>query len=190
MKQQDRGSYRKKDSLVTEFRHSCLGRIIITAVILAILAVIAWMTKPSEQVMYDEMIDNIRECIEANDSINTDWIDDAVNNVGYIFTSADSTVNEDIMNAFFEYNRLEYNDHTLFATMRLYNNFRIQGVRCGYGIFGIVIPTVNFNDFLLRVGTMRKDYNQSIIRQTYGDDDYMGENPDLGGAFQYNPDAD
>ena len=53
-----------------------------------------------------------------------------------------------------------------------------------------MIPTVNFNDFLLRVGPLRKDYNQSIIRQTYGDDDYMGENPDLGGAFQYNPNDD
>lgn len=187
MNQQDRGSYRKKDSLVKEFRNSCLGRLIIAGVILAVLAVIAWLTKPSEQVMREEMIDNIRECIEANDSINTDWIDDAVNNVGYIFTSADSTVNQEMMDAFNKYNRLEYCDHTLFATMRLYNNYRIEGVRCGYGIFGLVIPTVNFNDFLLRVGTMRKDYNQSIIRQTYGDDDYMGENPDLGGAFQYNP---
>ena len=189
MKQQDRGSYRKKDSLATEFRKSCLGRIIITSVILAILTVVAFFTKPSEQTMRDEMIDNIRECIEANDSINTDWIDDAINNVGYIFTTSDSTVNQDLMNAFNKYNRLEYCDHTLFATMRLYNNYRIEGVCCGYGIFGIVIPTVNFNDFLLRVGTMRKEYNQSIIRQTYGDDDYMGENPDVG-VFQYNPNDD
>lgn len=186
MYQQDRGSFRKQESLLSEFSHSCLGRLILFVAIVTVLAILAIMTKPSEQTMREEMTDNIRQCIEANDSIATDWIDDAVNNVGYIFTEADTLGHDGSqLSTFNQYNRLEYYDHTLFATMRLFNNYRVEGVRCAIGIFGIVIPTVNFNDFLLRVGPMRKDYNQPIIRTNIGDDEYIGENPDLGGVFEY-----
>ncbi len=182
----DRDSYRTHQSIFSQFTHSCLGRTIILAIILAVLAVFAFITCPTEDQMRKEMTDNIRQCIEANDSIHTDWIDDAVNNIGYIFTTADSTAyGEEIMKNFSDHNQMEYYNHTLFATMRLYNSFQIQGVKCGIGIFGFVIPTVNFNDFLLRSGPLRREYNQPAIRQNMGDDTYMGENPDLGGAFHY-----
>ncbi len=35
---------------------------------------------------------------------------------------------------------------------------------------------------------MRKDYNQPVIRNNTGDEEYYGENPDLGGVFEYNGD--
>jgi hypothetical protein len=89
------------------------------------------------------------------------------------------------MKVFFDHNQLMYSNHTLFSTMRLYNSFQVQGIRCGIGIFGLVIPTVNFNDFILRSGPLRREYNQPVIHNDLGDDTYMGENPDLGGAFHY-----
>lgn len=92
------------------------------------------------------------------------------------------------MNDFKEHNNLVYHNHLFFSTMNLYNTFQVQGLRCGIGIFGLVIPTVNFNDFILKTGTMRKEYNQQIIRNVIADDDYMGENPDLGGIFEYEGD--
>ena len=182
----ERDSYRARQSVFSQFVNSCMGRIIILAAILAILAILAALTCPSEQKMQEEMTDNIRQCIEANDSIHTDWIDDAINNVGYIFTNADSTAaGDEAMKAFFDHNQLMYCNHTLFSTMRLYNSFQVQGIRCGIGIFGFVIPTVNFNDFILRTGPLRRDYNQPVIHHDLGDDMYLGENPDLGGAFHY-----
>ena len=188
MYQTDRGNYRKQESVAHAFSHSCLGRLIILAVIIGGLLIVAYFTKPDEQTMREEMTDNIAQCIEANDSIQGDWIDDAVNNVGYIFTHADSTDTE-LMRAFNKYNRLEYHDHTFFATMRIHNNFRPEGNRCGIGIFNMVIPTVNFNDFLLRVGPIHKGYGKRIIQNTYFEDDYMGENPPVK-EFHYkgNPD--
>jgi len=188
MQQSDRGSYRKRDSLFKEFRQSCLGRLIISVAILAILSLVAWLTKPSEETMRKEMGDNILEWIQQNDSLNTDWIDDAVSNAGFTFTKADTVLtpeHKEMMAQFDKHNRLEYRDHTLFATMVIYNSFHIEGKRCGVGLFGLVIPTVNFNDFLLREGPMRKEYNQPIIKNV-GDDEYFGENPDLGGVFRYN----
>lgn len=185
MYQKDRGSYRNKESILSEFRRSCLGRVIMTAGIIGIIAFFAILTCPSEQAMREEMNDNIRQCIEANDSLNTDWIDDAINNIGYIFTMADTSVYSEAMENFDSQNTLTYHNHTFFSTMRLYNTFQVEGMRCGFGIFGLVIPTVNFNDFILRTGTMRRDYNQPIIRNNVNDDEYFGENPDLGGVFEY-----
>jgi hypothetical protein len=48
----------------------------------------------------------------------------------------------------------------------LHNNFKPEGIRAGIGIFGIVIPTVNFNDFLFRIGPMHRGYEQKIIQST------------------------
>ena len=168
MNQAGRGSYRKKESIFTEFVNSCLGRTIIGLAILGILLLVAIITCPSEETMYEETRDNIRQCIEANDSLQIDGIDETLNNISYIFSKADTAVHDaEIMKSFDKYNRLEYNNHTAI------------------GVFGLVIPTANFNDFLLRVGPMRKDYNTPAIKNTYGDEEYFGENPDLGGVFRY-----
>lgn len=189
MDQSDRGSFRKKESLFKEFSKSCLGRLVITVAIMAIIAVVACLSKPSEKTMYKEMNDNILEWIQENDSLNTDWIDDAVNNGVFTFTTADTVLTpeqQQMMAQFEKHNRLEYRDHSLFATMIIYNSFHIEGKRCGIGVFGLVIPTVNFNDFLLRDGPMRKEYNKPVTQPVMDNDEYFGENPDLGGVFRYN----
>ena len=192
MSQSFRGDFRKRESLFGEFRHSCLGRLVFTIGILAIIAAIAAITNPSEQTMREEMNDNIRQWIQESDSLgHSDWIDEAIINTGFIFTSADTVSapwQVQIQEQFDKNNHVEYYDHGLFSTMHIYNSFHIQGKRCGIGLFGIVIPTVNFNDFILREGTMRKDYNQPVIRNNTGDEEYYGQNPDLGGVFEYNGD--
>ena len=63
------------------------------------------------------------------------------------------------------------------------NCFNSTGARAAIGVLGMVIPTVNFSDFVLRNGPIRKEYNQKIIRQTISSDTYMGDNPDLGNTF-------
>jgi hypothetical protein len=181
MQQTDRGSYRTQESLGRQFRHSCLGQLIILAGIICALLFIAYLTVPNEETMMTEMDDNIRQCIEANDSIKTDWIDDAVNNVGYIFTHASDEPNKEILDNFNEYNKLEYYHHTFYATTLLRNNFKAEGIRVGVGIFGVVIPTVNFNDFLFRIGPMHKGYDQKPIKSSIiisGDN--WSNNPELG----------
>ena len=181
MYQPDRGTYSKKENVGKQFYHSCFGKIVILLAALGVLALIALMTVPSEEKMREEMRDNIRQCIQENDSIQGDQLDDAIGNVLHVFTSADSTaLDKELMANFDKYNKLEIYRHNLFATAYIHNNFRPEGTRVGFGVFGIVIPTVNFNDFLLRVGPVRRDYKDGIIRQTihYGDD-YMGDNPHL-----------
>lgn len=187
MYQTDRGDFRNQESLFKAFRHSCLGRFIIGLVILAILAFIAFLTCPSEKYMRDEMEDNIRQCIEERDSLHTDWTEVTVMNTRYMFTKADSVVkNQDALDLFNKYNRTEYYNNTFFSTMHIYNSFYIEGKRCGIGIFGLVIPTVNFNDFLLRIGPGFKEYKRPSVNINYDSEEYFGSNPDLGGVFEYN----
>ena len=180
MEQTNRGSYRTQESMAQQFYHSCLGKLIILAGIIGVLLFIAHLTVPDEETMMAEMNDNIRQCIEANDSIKTDGIDDAVNNITYIFTHADSIPNQEIIDNFERYNKLEYYRHTFFATTLLHNHFKPEGIRVGIGIFGVVIPTVNFNDFLFKIGPMHKGYDQKIQRTIIVGGSSIGSDPELG----------
>jgi hypothetical protein len=181
MQQTDRGSYRTQETLGSQFLHSCLGKLFIMGAFVGVLLVIALFTVPDEETMMAEMDDNIRQCIEANDSIKTDWIDDAVNNIGYIFTEADSIPDQELIDNFNKYNKLEYYKHTFYATTLLHNNYKPEGIRAGVGIFGIVIPTVNFNDFLFRLGPMHRGYDQKPVRSTtIIEGDNWSNNPELG----------
>ena len=179
MNQKDYGKFRTTENLSRSFTHSCLGRFIIFAFILGIALFIARLSVPDKQVMTEEIEDDIRQCILAHDSINADWIDDAINNVGFIFTCADSTFDESTWRDFERYNRLEYHGHTFFSTMYVHNNLRPEGVRVGLGVFGVVIPTVTYSDLLLRVGPMHKTYKDGIIRSVQYGSDYMGEQPHI-----------
>jgi hypothetical protein len=187
MNQSNRGGFRSNESFFKMFRQSCLGRLVITAIVLVILAIVAYSTCPTEQYMREEMDDNIRQCIEEHDSVHVDWTEVLVMNSRYMFTKADSVVqDQEAMDLFNRYNRTEYYNHSLFSTMYIYNSFYIEGKRCGWGIFGLVIPTVNFNDFLLRLGPGLKEYERPDPNADYNSEEYFGENPDLGGVFQYN----
>ena len=181
MQQNNERSYRTKETLAQQFYHTCLGKLIILAAFIGVLLVIAHFTVPDEETMMVEMEDNIRQCIEANDSIKTDWIDDAINNIGYIFTSADSIPNQEILDNFNKYNKMKYYRQTFYAKTLLHNNFKPEGIRVGIGVFGIVIPTVNFNDFLFRLGPMHKGYDQKPVQSTIivGGQSF-GNDPELG----------
>ena len=180
MYQPDRGNYNKKPSIGQAILHSCLGKLALLGAIVALLLFIAYLTVPSKETMFEEMYDNIAQCISERDSIKIDGIDAFINNIGYTFTNVDSAkVNEEMIKHFNEHNKLEYYRHTFFATTLIHNNFKPDGTRVGIGFFGLVIPTANFNDFLLRVGPMHKGYNQQLIRQSNDNNEYFGDNPDL-----------
>lgn len=179
MKQTDRGNYRTNESMFHTLSHSCLGRIVIFGAVCAVILFLAHISVPDKETMTEEMNDNIRQCITANDSIKGDWIDDAVNNIGYTFTHADSTFDEKVWETFNKYNWTEYHHHAFYSTMYLHNNYRPQGTRAGIGIFGMVLPTVNFNDIILRVAPIHKGYDKRIMQNIYYEDQYMGENPNV-----------
>ena len=132
MNPSDNQGYKTNETVGKMFLHSCLGKLVIFAVILLVLFVIAVLTKPTDQEMRDEMNDNIMQCMEQNDSIRGDQIDDFVNNIGFIFTKADTTkVGKEWREVFDKYNRLEIFNHSFFRTAYVYNNVKTEGTRVG-----------------------------------------------------------
>ncbi len=180
MYQSNRGDYRTRESLFSSFMNSCLGRIITLVVIMAILALIAYITCPTEQYVKEEMEDNIRQCIENNDGKKMDGIDNALANVGYMFSSAEGEPNQELKTTFERHNRTECYDHSTYRTFYVYNSYHAEGVRCGVGIFGMVIPTLNYADLLMQLEPIRKEYpKKEIPLHQEGDSLYFGDTPDL-----------
>lgn len=163
MYQSDRGNYRTKQSFLGMFWSSCLGKIAILGIIVGFFSIIAYMTNPSENYMMDEMTDNICQHLERSDSVLTDKLDDGVYNIGYIFSTTDTKESRDILTKFNRFNRMLYFDHGIYSTVYLYNNYHPEGIRIGFGIFGLVIPTILSGDIVIDVAPIRKDYNYKLI---------------------------
>lgn len=183
-------NYRNQETVKDAFFHSCLGKLTILGGILILILAIAYFTNPTEQEMAVEMEDNVMQCLEENDSIQGDKIDDYVNNLGHTFTKADTTkIFPDLIKSYRALNRMEVYHHSLYTTTYLFNNMHPQGIRVGIGGFGMVFPTVTFEDILLNVGPMHKGYNQKIIQRGVIPDTDLGSNPNIQ-EFHYkrNPD--
>ncbi len=178
MEPTNRSTY-KKQSMTSEFTNSCLGKLIILGGIAFVLLIVALFTVPSDVQMRAEMDDNIRECLQDNFEKRSDAVDEFFNNIRRPFTEADTTFNDREMLAIFNRNnRLEIHNHTLFMTARLYNNLSPEGVREGIGIFGMVIPFLNYEDFLMTEGNVRGKQNDRIIQAPVPEMD-LGDNPML-----------
>jgi hypothetical protein len=190
MDQTSTGGFKQNESPIQAFYHSCLGKIVILAGILVLLFIVGLMTKPTQEEMEMEMIDNILQCIQANDSIQGDDIDDQVNNLNSVFTKADTAkINKELLTSLKNNNRLEIYNHSFFRTTYILNNLKPQGVRVGVGMFGVVYPTVTYKDLLLNVGPMQKKYKDGVIRSTIINTHDLGSNPNVK-PYHYQGDPD
>ena len=171
----------KKQNVLHEFFHSCLGRLTILAIIAIILLIVAIITVPGRKIMGALMEDNVRQCIIDNDSIRGDALDTFFDNMSNIFTEADSTqLNQEVYQAYKKYNTIRIYDHTLYRTALLHNGMHPEGIRIGIGLFGIVIPTIDYSDLVITIGPVRGNYNEKLLEgsSTILEDD-PGENPNI-----------
>ena len=182
MQQPDRGQY-KKSPIVDLFLRSCLGKLIIIAVITGIILLIAKFTVPSTGKTQQELNADIKHCIEECQAKDADASDDLVRNAMSIFTHSDSIADDGSMDTFHKHNRIEYYRHTFYHTAYLFNNVIPNGKRVGIGIFGVVIPTLDYKDFIMRMAPMRKDYNQRIIKNEFSIDVDPEQDPDFGDTY-------
>ena len=180
MEPTNRSTY-KRQSMSAEFTNSCLGKLFVLAVIIIILLIAAALTVPSEEEMRTQMEDNIRECLQDNDIKSGDPVDEVFNNIRRPFTEADTTYNDkEILALFYRNNKLEIYRHLLFTTAHITNNVHQDGLREGIGIFGIVIPFLNYDDFLMTEGNIRGKNNERIIKDTEIPEEMdYGDNPML-----------
>jgi hypothetical protein len=190
MDQTSNGNFKKNESPIQAFYHSCLGKIAILIGILILLFIVAIMTKPTQEEMEMEMVDNILQCIQANDSIQGDDIDDQVNNMNSVFSRADTAkINKELLTSLKKNNKLEIYNHSFFRTAYIINNIHPAGVRVGVGMFSVVYPTVLYKDLLLNVGPMQKKYKDGVIRTGTINNHDLGTNPAVK-PYHYQGDPD
>ncbi|SNU03789.1 hypothetical protein SAMN06298211_103176 [Prevotellaceae bacterium MN60] len=162
MEQFNRDRY-KKQSLLREFSNSCAGRLIIFAGILLVLYVVALATIPSNDKVMTETMDNIHECLQDNDSIKADELDETLSNISRTLMNADTTyTNPEMLKMFHKYNRLEVYRHPGYKTVHVINGLYPQGRRISIGVFGCVISTIHYTDLVLSTGAARGDYGKSL----------------------------
>ena len=173
-------SYKKKN-ILQEFFHSCLGKIVIFLGVLLVLYIFAIITVPTKKMMLEEAFDNIQECLQDNDSIKADEIDEFINNISRTISGADTTkTNKEVLNTFLKYNTLIVYSHLGFKTVHIVNGIYPQGERIGIGLFQTVISTVNYNDLVVTTGAVRGDYNKQLNAPVEVPDSlYTGENPNV-----------
>lgn len=173
-----------KETLAAEIKKSCLAKVIMLVAVMLLLMLSAKLTIPSDEQMMYGTLDGVCQCIQDSHGVPGDKSDDIVrNSIATVSHETDSAKKDTILADFKKFNRVEIYHHTFFSTAYIISNFNSRGARAAVGIFGLVIPTVNFNDFVLRNGPIRKEYNQRIIKQTITSDTYMGDNPDLGNTY-------
>ena len=173
-----------KETLAAEIKKSCLAKVIMLVAVMLLLMLSAKLTIPSDEQMMYGTLDGVCPCIQDSHGVPGDKSDDIVRNgIATVSHETDSAKKDTILADFKKFNRVEIYHHTFFSTAYIISNFNSRGARAAVGIFGLVIPTVNFNDFVLRNGPIRKEYNQRIIKQTITSDTYMGDNPDLGNTY-------
>ena len=171
----------KKKSLTQEFFNSCLGRLVIVLIVLFAFYIFALITVPSRDIMLVETVDNVHECLQENDSIKADEIDEFINNISRTISVADTTkTNKEVLNTFLKYNTLMVYSHLGFKTVHIVNGIYPQGERIGIGLFQTVISTVNYNDLVVTTGAVRGDYNKQLNAPVEVPDSlYTGENPNV-----------
>ena len=173
-----------KETLAAEIKKSCLAKVIMLVAVMLLLMLSAKLTIPSDEQMMYGTLDGVCQCIQDSHGVPGDKSDDIVRNgIATVSHETDSVKKDTILADFNKFNRIEIYHHTFFSTAYIISNFNSRGARAAIGVFGLVIPTVNFNDFVLRNGPIRKEYNQRIIKQTITSDTYMGDNPDLGNSY-------
>lgn len=179
----------KKETLFQQFYHSCLGKIIILLGAGLALFVIALVTTPTEEQMAVYTEDNIHECLQDNEELRSDHLDEVFNNIGRTFSIADTTrTNKEVYDTYKRLNTIKVYPHAAYMTSYLHSSAHPEGIRVGIGVFGLVISTVRYDDILLDVGTVRGHYYEEHIKMQNIPED-LGDNPVLK-PYHYKGDPD
>ena len=163
MRQADRGTY-EKDSYSKELGRSCLFKIFKLGGVIILLLIIAILTVPTEKRMKKGAFDAVVLCILGDLVGEQDRADDFARNMSSMVTRLDSTSNniEQVV-TFSKLNTMEVYNHLFYSTLYIHNSARPQGVRAAIGIFGLFIPTVGSNDFLLNIEPMQFENRNRIL---------------------------
>ena len=113
----------------------------------------AYNDKPSEEKVSQAIIEDVRDCVadKASSALGLLSGDDG-NDLGELTSlliSESNSAKETIAQSFYENNTIRVNEHWFYCTGEIINSDHPSGTTVAFGIFDIVIPFVEWDDFKL-----------------------------------------
>ncbi len=100
-------------------------------------------------------------------------------------SSADhSYTDEDADRMFYAYNSIDIHQYSLCSVARMHNRYKTQDIMAAIGVFGIVIPLIDWNEYIITNGPVKHHYYHGGMKNPQntpiiGDKDFdTGKLPD------------
>lgn len=112
---------------------------------LAILAVIAHFTMPSDEKMIDKAEDEIMEFVTDNAKKLGNKLSSGIGDLASLLLLSDDVSNS-VKSRVLKDNKLVVKDHWLWKTVEVVNDKHPDGTRVGFGLFGLAFVDVSASD--------------------------------------------
>ncbi len=120
-----------------------------------ILLIIAWNTKPAHEKHVEEIRQSVADCTRDKVKQTTNLFVPSLGTLASTLMES-SDMDEDVMQVFDQYNKIRVKDSWFWNTGKIYNATHPHGVTASIGLFGMVIPLVDWDDYKL---TGKKSYS-------------------------------
>lgn len=124
--------YKKKKTLIISKK-----TIILTAI--AIILVIAHITVPSKQLM----VSSISYYVKSDINDESPFV---------------SATDKDVSKMFYTYNTIDIFKHYFYSTAHIHNRYHTKDKIACIGVLGIVIPIVDWNEYIVKNGPVKRHY--------------------------------
>ena len=125
---------------------STKGCLLIIAIIVALIW--AYNAKPSEEKIHQAILEEVKEQIADKTSSTINLLSgNRDNTLGGLASLFINESGEEISKSFYQYNDIRINEHWFYRTGEIVNSSHPSGTTVAFGIWGIVIPFVGWDDF-------------------------------------------
>jgi hypothetical protein len=148
-----------------------VGMFLLTVVLpIAAVLYIAHVTVPSEEKHTSAIMEDVRSCVRDEAESAGNAVISGLGSLASLFLS--SSLTDDVINKSFDNNnKIVYEKSLFWSTAKIVNASHPSGTTVSFGIFGFVIPSVDWEDIRLV-----SDEQKESIMDSASDDSDSGEN--------------
>lgn len=143
-----RETRKKPEPVAKEIGLGCLTLVAAYSIPAIIIGLILHFTIPDDSRMERAIVENVQECVVDEAQSYTSLVSDDLSGLASLLLSNDVSA-EVISQQFEAANDVEIDRSWFWSTGKIYNNQNLEGSTVCFGILGIVIPFVTWDDFSL-----------------------------------------
>ena len=127
-------------------------------ILIVVLLIAAYLTNPKEEKFHTAIVEDVIKNIADKTSSGLSNISEN-SFVGEIGSWIVKESRENLKKKFYEQNEVKINNYWLFSTAELINSDNVEGTTVAWGVFGVVIPFVGWDDFKILNMNSKKESN-------------------------------